>query len=74
MEQTIDQYHKNLFECQERAVRLEADEEVTEDEIQKRISELRNHVINSEAINNRFRNTTLHRIWNSKPRFKSYGL
>lgn len=70
MEKTIDQYRKNLFECQQRAVRMEAEEGTTEEQIQKRCAELSNYIIDKESINNRFRNPALHRIFNSPPRFK----
>lgn len=70
MERSIDQYRKQLFEAQERSVRMEAEEGTTEDQIQKRCAELRNQIINAESINNRFRNPALHRIFNSPPRFK----
>lgn len=66
----IDQYRNNLFECQERAVRLEAEEGTTEEQIKKRCEELRNHIIDSESINNRFRNPTLQKIFSAPPRFR----
>lgn len=68
----MSDYHKHLFECQERAVRMEAEEGTTEEQIQQRCAELRNHIIDSESMNNRFRNPALHRIWNSPPRFKRF--
>lgn len=71
MEKTISEYRKNLFECQERAVRLE-NEEWTEDQIQQRCQELKNHIIDSESINNRFRNPALQKIWSSPPRMKRF--
>lgn len=70
MENRIDEYRKKLFECQERAVRIEAEEGITEEQIQKRCAELRNYTIEKESMNNRFRNPKLHAIWNSPPRFK----
>lgn len=68
----IEQYREHLFECQARAVRSEADDDVTEEEIQKRIIDLQNHTIERESVNNRFRNPALHRIFNSPPRFKKF--
>lgn len=52
----IEQYQKNLFELQERAVRME-NEDWTEEQIKQRCAELKNHIIDSESINNRFRNS-----------------
>lgn len=66
----IDQYRKKLFEYQERSVRLEAEEGTTEEQIQQRCTELRNHIIDKESVNNRFRNPKLHSIFNSPARFK----
>lgn len=66
----IDQYRKNLFEAQERTVRQEAEEGTTEEQIQQHCAELRNHTIDSESVNNRFRNPELTKIWNSPPRIK----
>lgn len=65
----VDEYRKNLFESQERAVRIE-NEDWTEEQIKQRCAELRNHVVDSESVNNRFRNPTLQRIWTSAPRIK----
>lgn len=67
---TIPEYHKKLFELQERAVRMEFEEGTPEDQIQKRIAELRNHIIDSESINNRFRNPALQKIWSAPARIK----
>lgn len=61
----IEEYHKQLFENQERAVRLEADELTTEEQIKSRCAELQNHIIETESINNRFRNPKLKKIWES---------
>lgn len=65
----IEQNHKLLFECQEKSVRME-NEEWTEEQIQQRCAELRNHIVDAESVNNRFRNPALHKIWNSPPRIK----
>jgi len=66
----IEEYHKHLFECQENAVRKECEEGTTEEQIKARITELKNHIIDSESVNNRFRNPALHKLWNSPPRIK----
>lgn len=65
----IAEYHKQLFEAQERAARIE-NEDFTEEQIMQRCVELKNHIIDSESINNRFRNPTLQKIWTSPPRIK----
>lgn len=69
MEKTIEEYRKHLFECQERAVRTEH-EDWTEEQIKQRCEELKNHIIDSESINNRFRNPILQKIWTAPPRIK----
>lgn len=66
----IEQYRQNLFEAQAMAVRLESEEGTTEEQIQARCSELRNHILNSEDGSNGFRNPTIAKIFNSGPRFK----
>lgn len=65
----IDEYRKQLFDAQEKAVRIEH-EDWTEEQIQHRCAELRNYIINSENINNRFSNKAIQKIWESPPRIK----
>lgn len=67
----VEQYHKQLFESQERAVRIE-NEDWTDEQVQQRCIELRNHIVDSESVNNRFRNPTLQKIWSAPPRFKRF--
>lgn len=69
MDKTVDQYRTNLFELQEREVRMNH-EDWTEEKIKQRCAELKNHIIDSESINNRFRNPVLQKIWSSPPRIK----
>ena len=69
METTIEQYHKNLFEAQERTVRMEHPD-FTDEQISNRCAELKNHIIESESINNRFRNPELQKIWSAPSRIK----
>lgn len=67
---TIEKYRQRLFEAQRIAVIQELPEEATEDQINQRCTELKNQIIDSESVNNRFRNPALHKIFNSPPRFK----
>lgn len=67
---TIEKYRQRLFEAQRIAVIQELPEEATEDKINQRCTELKNQIIDSESVNNRFRNPALHKIFNSPPRFK----
>lgn len=69
IEKTIEQYRKELFQLHERAVRVEH-EDWTEEQIKQRCIELKNHIIDSESINNRFRNPELQKIWTAPPRIK----
>lgn len=66
----IEQYRQKLFEAQEITVRLEAEETATEEQIQARCTELKNHILDCESGSKGFRNPTLAKIFNSPPRFK----
>lgn len=74
MEETknrIEQYREKLFTAQRIAVIQECpDEEPTPEYIEERCTQLRNQIIDSENINNRFRNPTLQKIFTAPPRFK----
>lgn len=65
METTIPEYHKRLFEAQEKAVRM-YNEDWTEEQIRERCNELKNIIISKEDINNRFRNERLNKIWKAR--------
>lgn len=65
----VEEYQKILFDAQERSVRLE-NEDLTEEQIKQRCAEFKNHIINSESVNNRFRNPALQKIWSAPPRIK----
>lgn len=66
----IEEYRKHLFEAQRMAIKIESDEELTDEQIDKKCAELQTQIINNESINNRFRNPVLQRIFTSPPRFK----
>lgn len=65
MDNRISQYHKALFDAQEKTVRMESAEGATEEQIQNRCIELRNIIIDNESLNNGFRNPRLSKIWAS---------
>lgn len=62
----LDEHHTKLFEAQEKAVRIEADGELTEEQIKTRCVELKNYIIEKDTMSNEFRNPKLAKIWNSK--------
>lgn len=69
MESKIEEFYKNLFTAQERTIRMMAEEGTTEAEIMARVTELRNYVIDSDSMNNSFKNDKLNKIWKGKRKF-----
>lgn len=62
----LEEHHKQLFEAQEKAVRIEADGELTEEQIKTKCTELKNYILEKDTLNNGFINPKLTKIWNSK--------
>lgn len=62
----LDKHHEQLFEAQEKAVRIEADGELTEEQIKTKCTELKNYILEKDTLNNGFINPKLTKIWNSK--------
>ncbi len=62
-ENLIDQYRKNLFQLQERAVRM-YNPDFTEDQVSERCSQLRMQIINGEE--HRPMSDKLAKIWGKK--------
>lgn len=62
----LDEHHAQLFEAQEKAVRIEAEGLLSEEEIKAKCTELRNYILEKDTLNNGFINPKLTKIWNSK--------
>lgn len=62
---TIAEHHQQIFQAQEKAVRM-YHEDWTEEQIIDRCNELKSITLSKEDINNRFRNERLNKIWNAK--------
>lgn len=62
----LDKHHEQLFIAQEKAVRIEADGALSEEEIKAKCNELKNYILEKDTLNNGFINPKLIKIWNSK--------
>jgi len=65
MTSEVQQYRTRLFQSQERTVRM-YNPDMTEEQIQERCAQLRNHIINSEE--NRPLDERFTKIWGRKIR------
>jgi len=64
----LEQHHEQLFKAQEQAVRIEADGELTEEQIKEKCTELKNYILEKDTLLGRFINPKLTKIWDSKRR------